>query len=140
VRIELPSKPADFIANPPMAADKTPLVAEGRPTVYEIDASGFTGKSLTDRTSMSDLVVSPDGKWAAVTVNGSEIDPDSPSDGEIAVVDVETGALRLLTRNARRDDDPHFTADSKFVVFDTRVEMPRSDWTITAARIVPTGG
>lgn len=137
VRVDLPGNLADLIANPPMAADKQPLVAEGRPTVYEIDPSGFTSKALTDAMSMTDLVVSADGKRAAVTVDGEDIDPDAPRDGEIAVIDVETGAMRLLTRNGLRDDDPHFTADGKFIVFDTRVEMPRSDWTITAARIVP---
>jgi hypothetical protein len=137
VRVELPKAVADVIATPTMATDKQPLVAEGRPTVYEIDPSGFTSKALTDAISMSDLTVSADGKRAAVTVDGRDIDPDAPGDGEIAVIDLDSGAMRLLTRNDLRDDDPHFTADGKYVVFDTRVELSRSDWTITAARIVP---
>ena len=138
VRIDLPSTLAELIASPPMAADKLPLVAPGRPTIYELDRGRFTSKTLTDQDGISDLVVARDGKRAAMTVRGESVDPDAPNDGEIAVVDLETGGLRLLTRNDLRDDDPAFTADGRHIVFETRVEMPRSDWTITAARIVPT--
>lgn len=140
VRVDFPAAAAEIIANPPMAAEQTPLVAEGRPTVYQIDPSGFTSKALTEMGGISDLVTSRDGKRAAMTVRGDGVDPDAPNDKEIAIVDLDSGATRLLTRNALPDDDPVFTADGRHVVFETRVEMPRSDWTITAARIVPADG
>jgi hypothetical protein len=138
VRIDLPAAPAALLANPPMATDVPPLVAEGRPTVYQVDAGSFTSKALTDSgNQIGDLAVSRDGKRATMTVSGNVVDPEYLNDGEIAIVDLDSGAMRVLTRNALDDDDPVFTADGRHVVFSTRVQAPKSDWTITAARIVP---
>ncbi len=137
VRVDLPAPPAALLAEPPLAPDQTPLEAEGRPTVYQLDPAGFSSKTLIADGNLGDLAVSRDGKHAVGTVHGTEVDPDAPGDGEIAVIDIEAGGMRLLTRNALSDREPHFTADGRHVVFSTRVEMPRSDWTITAARVVP---
>lgn len=140
VRVELPAKPADVLANPPLAPEQTPLVAEGRPTVYQLDPAKLTAKTLADPDGIEDLEVSRDGRFAAMTVSGPVIDADEPYDREIAVVDLSSGALTVLTRNALRDSDPHFTSDGAHVVFATAVDMPRSDWRLTVARILPTPG
>lgn len=140
VRVELPASPADLLANPPMAPEQTPLVADGRPTVYQLDPTKFTAKTLADPDGIEDLEVSRDGRFAVMTVSGPVVDSDEPWDREIAAVDLSSGSLTVLTRNALRDSDPHFTADGKHIVFATGVDMPRSDWRLTVARILATPG
>ncbi len=63
-------------------------------------------------------------------------DPGQGEDSEIALVGADGGNLELLTKNAVRDRSPRFTADGSAVLFQTRVEMPRSNWRIVVPRSV----
>lgn len=135
-RLDLPQAAAAMFANPVMAEGKTPLLADGRPTVYELDPTPFSAKLLATTHFIGGAVVSPDGRRAAFVIQGGDTDPDHDDDAEIAVVDVEQGAMKVLTRNEIRDDEPRFTADGRSIVFETRVEVPRSKWIITAARAI----
>jgi hypothetical protein len=138
-RLDLPQGIAAMFANPTMAEGKTPLVADGRPTVYELDPTPFSAKLLATTNFIGGAVVSADGRRAAFVVQGGDTDPDHDDDAEIAVVDVEQGAMKVLTRNEIRDDEPRFTADGRTILFETRVEVPRSKWVITAARAIDAG-
>jgi hypothetical protein len=128
---------AELFTSPRVTPDTPPLEVPGRPTVYTLDAAAITATLLTQKGSVDDTIVSPDGKWVAYTTSGDDTDPDADGDTEIAVAAIDGSGTRLLTRNGVYDDDPYFTKDGKHVVFETRVEMPKTDWTITAPRIVP---
>jgi hypothetical protein len=110
----------------------------GVPTVVELDAEPLEVVALTRQGRVRDPVVSPDGRWVAVSLVDPSLDPsDDSNDGEIALLalDATRGAkVRLVTRNSLEDHTPRFTADSRFVIFQTRVEIPRTKWVITAPR------
>ncbi len=138
-RLDLAQPLAQLFATPPVVAGVTPLELPGRPTVHPLDVATVTATALTHKGSISDAVVSADGKWVAYATRGDDTDPDADSDNEIAIAAVDGSGSRLLTRNGVADTDPYFTSDGKFVVFETRVELPKTDWTITAPRLVPVG-
>ncbi|MBK8720172.1 MAG: hypothetical protein IPN32_36530 [Deltaproteobacteria bacterium] len=135
-RVSMSRPLAGMFAEPPLAPEKTPIVADARPTVYELDPTLFSATLLASTAQITDVVVSPDGHHAAFVVRGGDTDPDHDDDAEIAVVDTNRASMRVLTRNELRDSSPLFTADGKHVVFETRVELPRSKWVVAAARMV----
>jgi hypothetical protein len=136
-RLDLPAGLSALFAAPPLAADRVPLEGAGRPTVYQLDPTKLTATALTHKGTVADIMVSNDAKWAVYTTRGDETDPDADGDNEIAIAAIDGSGERLLTRNAIPDHDPYFTADGAHVVFETRVEMPKTEWTITAMRVVP---
>lgn len=136
-RLDFTTPIAELFTAPKLAAGKTALELPGRPTVFELDPAVVSANVLTQKGSVDDVIVSPDAKWVVYTTRGDETDPDADGDNEIAVAALDGSGNRLLTRNGVGDDDPYVTSDSKYVVFETRVEMPKTDWTITAPRIVP---
>jgi WD40 repeat protein len=136
-RIDFTTKIAELFTSPRTLPETVPLEVPGRPTVYELDPAVVSATVLTQKGSVDDTMVSPDGKWVAYTTSGDDTDPDEDGDSEIAIAAIDGSGSRLLTRNGVYDDDPYFTKDGKHVVFETRVEMPKTDWTITAPRIVP---
>ena len=112
----------------------------GNPQVIELDPNAFIATALTEQGRVHDPVVSPTGELVAFTIRDPSLDEaDAADDDEIGVVPTVGGAMRLLTRNALKDYDPRFTADGEHVVFRTRVEIPRTEWVITAPRIVASG-
>ena len=98
----------------------------------------MTARALTREGRVLDPVVGSDGRFAAFELADTELDdnPEAKEDTEIATVEIATGRMKLLTRNGLRDADPRFTQDGKQVVFETRVEIPKTDWIVTAPRIV----
>jgi Tol biopolymer transport system component len=108
------------------------------PTLVTLDGSGFTATALTTEGQAFSPSASPDGSKIAFVLDDSGLDERNPGDSEVALVATDGGGkgLRLLTRNALRDHSPRFTADGSHVVFETRVEIPKTDWRITAARAV----
>jgi hypothetical protein len=138
-RVDLPGTWDALFEQPPMREGVAPVVAEGRPTVYEIDASKATAQAMQTKGNVRSPVVSADGRWVAFTVSGEGIDEDAAHDDEIAVSEIATGRTKLLTRNALEDRSPAITPDGKHVVFETEFEIPKTEWRITAGRIVPVG-
>jgi hypothetical protein len=134
--LELPGTWAEMFATPPNVV--APTERTGLPTLYEIDMTKMAARALTREGRVLDPVVAPDGRFAAFELTDVELDdhPEHKGDTEIAAVEIATGRLKLLTRNALRDADPRFTQDGKHVVLETRVEIPKTDWTVTAPRIV----
>lgn len=110
----------------------------GMPTLVTPPLHLFTATALTTEGEAFAPSASPDGKLLAFVLADSGLDERNPGDSEIAVVAADAGGkgLRLLTRNALRDYGPRFTADGSHVVFETRVEIPKTEWRITAARAV----
>lgn len=107
------------------------------PIAIELDPTGFSTKILTRAGTATEPVASPDGTAIAFTMRDRTLDdPGKGDDTEIARVSVEDGSLELLTRNTLRDHSPHFTADGAWVLFDTRLELPRSSWRMTVPRAV----
>ncbi|MBC8068075.1 MAG: hypothetical protein IAG13_07065 [Deltaproteobacteria bacterium] len=137
-RLDLPAALPELFAAPPLAEGRTVLEAPGRPNVYQLDPSKFTATALTRKGTVAGVQISNDGKWAVYSTRGDETDPDADDDHEIAIAAVDGSGERLLTRNAVGDNHPYFTADGKHVVFETGVEMPKTGWTISAPRMVPT--
>jgi hypothetical protein len=113
---------------------------DGMPELVELDTNAFSTVALTTAGRAFDPAVSPDGAWVVVALRDRDLDrPDASEDSEIAIAPVaDVGAgkskLRLLTRNALGDHTPRFTSDGAWVVFQTTVEIPRTDWTVTMAR------
>lgn len=138
-RIDLPGTWDALFEQPPMREGIVPVVAEGRPTIYELDAGKVVAQAMQTKGNVRAPVVSADGRWVAYTVSGEGIDEDAPSDDEVAVSELATGRTKLLTRNALEDRSPAITPDGKHVVFETEFEIPKTEWRITAGRIVPVG-
>jgi hypothetical protein len=137
-RLDLPAKASQLFAAPPLMPDVEPVERDALPIVLELDPGSMQVTALTRQGRVRDPAVSPDGRWVAVTVSDPSLDPsDETDDDEIALLalDGASGAkMRLLTRNALEDHTPRFSADSRFVIFQTRVEIPRTKWVITAPR------
>jgi hypothetical protein len=139
VRLDLPATVGQLFADPPVMEEIAPILRVGMPTIYELDSAAMQAVALTRQGHVRDPVVSSDGRWAAVTIDDPTLDdPDASGDEEIALVALDAGGgarMRLVTRNALEDHTPRFTADGRFVIFQTRVEIPRTNWGITAVRI-----
>jgi hypothetical protein len=115
--------------------------ARGLPEIHALDPNRFVAVALTHEGSVRSPSVSLDGTRVAFELRGEAFDPTAPDDPEIASV-AATGkgeGLAVLTRDALRDEDPRLTPDGAHVVFHTRVEIPRTDWVISAPRVVALG-
>jgi hypothetical protein len=158
-RLDLPADLAELFNAPPIdaAAAATPAVdrdavpdfampaedreALGLPAIVALDPNRFVAVALTHEGSVRSPSLSLDGSRVAFELRGEAFDPTAPDDAEIA--SMPTGGkgegLAVLTRNALRDEDPRLTPDGSHVVFHTRVEIPRTDWVVSAPRVVALG-
>jgi hypothetical protein len=108
--------------------------------IVELDPAKFVVDVLTHEGNVANPVASPDGKRIAFAILERSLDrPDAADDEEIAILSLEGGGLRVLTRNALTDGQPRFTADGRHLVFLTRAQIPKTRWEVTVARIVPVG-
>lgn len=118
-----PEAPADVDVVPPIA--------------MQLDPTGFATKILTRAGKATEPVASPDGTAIAFTLRDRALDdPGKGDDSEIARVAIADGSLELLTRNTLGDRSPRFTADGAWVLFETRLELPKSSWRVTVPRAV----
>ncbi|MCA9655555.1 MAG: PD40 domain-containing protein [Myxococcales bacterium] len=153
-RLVLPMGLEAMFASPPAAeASPEPPVDElgfgggpdvsreerGLPAIVDLDPNRFEVTVLTHEGSARGPSVSADGRWAAVAMRGELYDPTDPDDSEIVVVSTDGGSPQVLTRNALKDHQPRLTPDGSHVVFQTRVEIPRTDWVVTSARVAKVG-
>lgn len=133
-RVDMTKPLADLFTETLAAAaklDQPQAVRDGmEPLVATIDTSGWSFTRISgDEGNILDPVASPDGALVAFTTGE-----------EIAVVPLQGGPLRILTNNALEDHSPMFGADSKQVVFRTRFPIEKTNWWLTTARALPTGG
>jgi hypothetical protein len=139
-RLDLPRELGALLSDPPLPPDLVIEPRDGLPTAMPIDTNALTVVALTHEGVAQDVSVSPDGRWVALSLSDGGLDERNPGDSEIALVpmDAQQGGagMQLLTRNALRDYEPRFTADGAYVVFKTRVEIPKTQWRITAPRAV----
>jgi hypothetical protein len=135
-RLDLPRGLEGLFSAPPQVPDLVVEPREGMPTPVPLDPNVLTTTTLTHEGVARGLAVSGDGTRVVFALSDGGLDERNPGDSEIAVVGVEGGGMRLLTRNALRDYEPRFTADGTHVVFKTRVEIPKTQWRITAPRAV----
>ncbi|MEX1366117.1 MAG: hypothetical protein AB1Z98_23530, partial [Nannocystaceae bacterium] len=133
--------PSEELANDdePVGPDGMSRAERGLPTVVRLDANRFTVTALTHEGSARSTTVSADGSWAAFSMRGEHYDPTDPDDAEIVAVPTAGGSPKVLTRNALRDHEPRLTPNGSHVVFQTRVEIPRTDWVVTSARVSALG-
>ncbi|MEM6290801.1 MAG: hypothetical protein AAGA54_06030 [Myxococcota bacterium] len=102
------------------------------------DVAALRTTVLTREGWVSQPTASADGATVAFTLQDPALDdPGRGDDSEIAVVSASGGPLQMLTRNVLRDRAPALTADGRWVLFQTRVELPRSNWRISVPRAVP---
>lgn len=114
------------------AADNPPNAA------VRLDPAAFTATALTTAGVVTEPVGSPDGTAVAFTLADPVLDdPGQGRDLEIALVGADGEGLKLLTKNNVRDRSPSFTANGSAVLFQTRVELPRSSWRVVIPRSVP---
>jgi len=149
-RLDLPMALPPLFSSPPalfssdlldLARDSTLSRADrGLPSIVELDPNGFVSATLTHEGRARSLTVSADGAWAAFSMRGEFYDPSEPGDAEIVAVPTQGGTITVLTRNALRDRDPRLTPDGSHVVFQTRVEIPRTDWVVSSPRVAAVGG
>jgi len=132
--------------NPPVDAELAQLEPEavrqereGLPTVVLMDTNAFDPKLVTATGGPRNVVVSGDGSKVAFRVRGDEVDAVEPGDSEVAVASMNPpeggGGVRVMTLNALKDYTPRFTADGKHLTFRTRLDVPRTEWVITAGRV-----
>lgn len=134
-RLDLPSDIASMFASPPTPEGFEEVIEPGLPTIYPIDTNQLVATALSHEGRVRSIAVSPDGKLVAFGLRDSGLDEEE-GDEEIALAPIAGGTMRLLTRNAIKDHSPRFTADSKQVVFRTRVEIPKTSWVVTSPRVV----
>ncbi len=157
-RLDLPSGLESLFTAPVVGSDSTAAVdgepvdealaddelpsreARGLPVVVPLDANRFVSTALTHEGSARNLTVSADGTTVAFALRGEAFDPAEPGDSEIGVVPSKGGTMRVLTRNGMRDHHPQLTPNGSHVMFQTRVEIPRTEWVVTSPRIVAVGG
>jgi Tol biopolymer transport system component len=108
--------------------------------VVALDPNRLVATALTHEGSVRSPTVSLDGTRVAFELRGEMYDPTAPDDTEIASVPTAGGSLAVLTRNALKDSEPRITPDGAHVVWKTRVEIPRTDWVVTASRHVALTG
>ena len=107
------------------------------PLAVRLDPTGLRSTVLTRAGRAREPVVSADGTRVVFSLLDRALDdPGQADDAEIAMVATGGGALQLLTRNALRDRTPRFTSDGAWVLFETRLELPKSSWRITVPRAV----
>lgn len=135
-RLDLPASLAELFAAPPVDPSHAPVEIPGRPTVIDLDPSRFTTTALAGRGSIRTPIVAPDGTQVVFGLSGEVVATDGTHDEEIAIADLGGKGMKVLTRNELADRDPRFTSDGAFVVFHTRVEIPKTDWVITAPRVL----
>ncbi|MEZ4450111.1 MAG: hypothetical protein R3B09_11595 [Nannocystaceae bacterium] len=119
---------AAIAAAPPPSAD-APLDVR----ILALDPATLATTQLTEDGTVSDPVVSPDGKWVTFAVHALSDEKDGDDEIGLARVHGEP-EQRTLTRNAVEDHSPMFTGDSKYVVFRTKYPIERTTWTLTTAR------
>ena len=123
---------------PPPASEDVLSEEAPVPAVLRLDPSGFSATTLTRAGKATEIVGAPDGTSVVFSLHDRTLDdPGKGDDTEIAIAAVDGGGLRLLTRNTLRDHSPAFTADGAWVVFETRLDLPRSSWRVTVPRAVP---
>lgn len=135
-RLDLPTDLEGLFAEPPQPPDTIVEPREGLPTPVALDTNALKVTTLTHEGVARGLAVAPDGSRVAIALADGGLDERNPGDAEIALVPIDGGSMRLLSRNALRDYEPRFTADGTHVVFKTRVEIPKTQWRITAPRAV----
>ncbi|MEM9460105.1 MAG: hypothetical protein AAGF11_38370 [Myxococcota bacterium] len=142
-RLDLPEDLSALLSAPPVDPAAVEAQAEltadrqtrGLPVVHPLDTNRFVATALTHEGRVRDPAVSADGRWVAFSLRGEAVDPPEPGDSEIAVLPTAGGSLQVLTRNALRDHQPRLTPDGSHVVFKTRLEIPKTDWKVTAPRV-----
>jgi hypothetical protein len=138
-RVDLPASLESLFADPPRASavvEDGVEAEDGLPVAIALDTNRLTVEALTHEGRAFDVVVSPDGGQVALALADGGLDERSPGDSEIVLVPITGGSMRLLTRNDLRDYEPRFTSDGAHILFKTRVEIPKTQWRITAARRV----
>jgi len=145
-RLDLPADLSALFSAPPVddaeapselaATESAQREAAGLPVVTTLDPNRVVATALTHEGSARELHVSADGRFVVFGLRGDAFDPTAPGDAELAVVPTAGGSLEVLTRNALRDHSPRLTASGSHVVFQTRVEIPRTDWVVSSPRIV----
>lgn len=135
-----PAVPVDPAAALDFAMPAGDREARGLPAIIALDPNRFVTVALTHEGSVRSPSLSLDGSRVAFELRGEAFDPTAPDDPEIATVPTAGGSLAVLTRNALRDEDPRLTPNGSHVVFHTRVEIPRTDWVVSAPRVVGLGG
>ena len=133
-RVDLPKPYAALFTDTLAAADKQAhpqAVRDGmEPLIAGIDTTGWTFTRLAgEEGNIIDPIAAPDGSLVAFT-----------SGEEIAVTPLTGGPARVLTTNTLEDHSPMFSADGKQVVFRTRFPIEKTNWWLTTARALPTGG
>ncbi len=133
-RVDIPKPLATVFADAlALAAKQTQpqAVRDGmEPLIATIDTDGWTFTRLGgEEGNIVDPIASPDGALVAFT-----------SGDEIGLVPLAGGALRMITTNALEDHTPMFSADGKQVLFRTRFPIEKTNWWLTTARALPTGG
>lgn len=132
--------PVDPAVAPELAVPVGDREARGLPAIVTLDPNRFVTLALTHEGSVRSPSLSLDGSRVAFELRGEAFDPTAPDDPEIATAPTAGGSLAVLTRNALRDEDPRLTPNGSHVVFHTRVEIPRTDWVVSAPRVVAVGG
>lgn len=123
-------------ASPDQAAP-APDADEPVEVTIRLDPTTFTATTLTRAGTVTEPVGSPDGTSVAFTILDRGLDdPGQGADSEIALIGADGANLKLLTKNSVRDRSPAFTADGASVLFQTRVELPRSSWRVAVPRSV----
>ena len=101
-----------------------PLAAQG----------GLTPEQATGMRQLSNVRISPDGRWVAYTLSVPDLKTSS-MDADIWLVPAQGGAAVRLTAAKGMDDQPRWSSDGRWIGFvSTRDGKPQ------VYRISPTGG
>ena len=82
-------------------------------------------EDLTAYAFLSEPSLSPDGRWAALSVHRALLDKDE-YEGNLWLVTLEDGAPRQLT-TAGKDSGPKVSPDGRRILFTSRREMGKDD-------------